>query len=179
MTRYYLIFLNNDFTPRTIINESNFYGYSDEKELIKRFKSERNMNKFHILKKDLTPNDLHNIHYVNPSGYLELVDCNTKSTGDNVKSRISIVMTHGERLYITRMCQSTIFAELWNHTEFTPYILKQKYFDALKKIGYVDGFNMLNMSDTTPYSLCYSPVEGDLDVDMFNAFLYHFGDTLV
>lgn len=180
MSRYYLIYFSDDFQPRTDIGiYSRLYAYTDNKQLIKRFKSERNLKKFMIKKEDLTSYDLRVIHDVNPSGYLEEVEGYTKSLHTGIKEKVTVLMSHSENIFINRMGQGVILSDLWENTECNPYVLKSKYLDALRVIGYVNGFNMLHMTEKTPTHLCYSVVEGDLQVDILNAFLYHFGDMLV
>lgn len=180
---YWIITLNN-FIPSYDLTENSgntIWAYTDNKKLMKRFKNERNKSKFNITKFELDESEVTELSKHNPNKYLMDCDLPAKDLkGPEIKTSVNLVLSHLEYDTTLRTAQGVIYSEIWRFTECNPYILKDKYLEALKLLNYVNGFNMLNATMETPLSMSYSPASDDeLSPDLLGTFLSLFGDTMI
>lgn len=159
MTKKYWIYILN--------KDGDIYAYTDDKELAKKFESQRNMKKFKKIKKNISKKEINELANEYQLCKLELVELDTK--GNNGYSSCNIAMTGIEHMDISNVGYTLKYVTLPKTAVVNPLIFNKKIYDALKTIGYNDIY------PTLPFD---TPKDYYIKLDMLMIFIQNFGKTL-
>lgn len=167
--KYYLFyFIEKDEDGFEI--ERSLYAYTDNKKMAKRFKEERNMDKF--FEKTLYPSkkEIHDfaVEYKQMMLQRKKLRFYNKTIGSFFTGEL--IMTIDESLFIDHKVSSLILVELSEHAWINPYIFNEETFNALKTIEYVSFYE----------NIVYGNSNEDPKVigDEVAIFVHYYGKTL-
>lgn len=131
--------------------ENELYAYTDNKNFMHRFKEERDMNQFIIVKRKLTREKIHFLTENYQAMYLELFKAKTKlvKNGKYSIEEVSLVITQRERLNIVNIASDYIFSKIWKDLIYDPYVFKNNYLRSLRYIEYVDAYEYIQCDQGT------------------------------
>lgn len=163
--KYHLFYLiHND-------DDVELYAYTDDKKIAKRFKEERDMNKFICKVHYCNTTDIKRLHDEYPSCNLAIADGNTKERSQGSKKiKISLVMTSDEYHSIISEYDSLINVDFQTFARYSPLIFKKEIKHALKYIDYYRWYELFEAGE--------SDVGMDYDIDIFEAFMVCYGKLL-
>ena len=159
--------------------ENELYAYTDNKSFMKRFKEERDMKKFIVIKRELTREKIHRLTKDCKAMYLELFKAKTKvydKTSYHIRE-VTLLITQQERLTISNVASDYIFSKLWVNLDYDPYVFKDKYLRALWFTDYVAAHEYIQCEENSfMYPLgdiidCFEP-------DYIGIFLDLYSDTM-
>ena len=134
------------YDKKNLDSEDNLYAYTYEKKIIKKFKKQRNMEMFMIVRKELTRNQVNDLY----KRYRELilVDVELKTRGFQKKvAKVSLVITMKEKFIVESRHNRYVFMP---HSiiddPFNINIFKYEYVEALKSCLY-KYFSMITTGD--------------------------------
>jgi hypothetical protein len=177
MTVYfvYKVTMSKDIYIRPIL-----YGYSDNKKIIKQFRSQRDPKQFYIVKKTLSKKEF------------MLFEKDNRDTYINMRKYITFIMANGNRIKDYVEIASTQYEEeetyaksdfaICEAAKFTTYpisIFNKNIVKALRTVryDYISDFNNINYL----YDMSYPyPTTNDINIniDMFWVFMNLFGYTM-
>lgn len=120
--------------------DASIYSYTTDKELCKLFKQTRDMSKFIYKTNRLSPLQLRVFEEKHSDKKLVKEFQFTKFTDT---CNFEFVYTMHELICISDTGDEYIHELLWKSVETSPYIFKDKYYEALKSIFYVNCHNYL------------------------------------
>lgn len=170
--KYYFYYLIDD-------DKTELYAYTDNKKISEEFKLQRNMNKFIYKKEKISREELNKLATDIPDLYLEVVDGITEKRGHGSPiEKISIAMTRLETMSVISTSNDIIYSKIWGNTYINPFIFKNDILFALQRIYYVNGYMTYFNKNDLELDVFDVDVYNDFDFDLFNTFVYLYGDTL-
>lgn len=171
--KYWLIYIKS-----TDINiDLELYAYTDKKSYMKQFKMERNMNKFVIIEKNLSKEEVHRLTVDYNTLYLLQLKGRTRLNSKNYIGNFSIVVTKEERLNVVNVCSDVILSKIWATIEYRPNIFKKKYQTALLLMGYTDAYKYLSLDFCS--NSRFEDIAAEFEPDYLNTFLSIYSDLMV
>lgn len=167
--KYYLFYLIERDENQIEISRK-LYAYTDDKKIAKKFKEERDNNQFHMVTMYPSKEEIHDIALEYKDLILSDKGLKFFNSKTGVSTPGSLVMTREEYLTVHRRASSLILQELPIHTWISPYIFKQKTFEALDTLGYVSFYKEIESG--------YSEDEISVVADEVAIFIHYFGKTL-
>ena len=123
------------------------YAITNQDELAKRFKKERNMKEFvYICDKGMDKEEYAAIANSERGSVLDLYELNTVTKGAPVSENASLVevlMTYTEHQIISDYQLEIDDEELWLHCMMNPFVLTRKYIDALNILQYIPYYKIM------------------------------------
>ena len=172
--KYWFFYIKPEFKDLVYTEEdSSLYGYTDNKEYSKLFKEQRDMNKFIVIKKEISKEEVNFLAREYPKEYLIKKTLKTKSSGMGSKIvDYDLVMTRYEELMIQTISYKVTTVDIFVSTWMDPKIFDDKYYSALKTIGYNYHFNILNNCDKEERK------NNKFQPDLLSTFIRHYGFLL-
>ena len=163
--KYHLFYLiHND-------DDVELYAYTDDKKIAKRFREERDMNKFIYKVHYCNNSDIRRLHDEYPSCNLAIAEGSTKKRGQGSKEmKISLVMTDNEYHSIISEYDSLINLDFQTFARYSPLIFKKEIKHALNYIDYYHWYELFEAGE--------SDVGMDYEIDIFEAFMVYYGKLL-
>lgn len=151
-------------------SDNELYAYTDDKELYKLFKHQRNMKLFYYKKQELTKED---VRELTEEAYDRILsECELKYSENGKPGSIKMVITTMEKLSVMNESADLIACDIYTYAWINPYIFKKDIIKSLKILKYIDCYNIVSK-------------EGDLkNLDIFSEadelalFLRYYGNTL-
>lgn len=163
--KYYLFYLLNDN------GSPELYGYTDEKNIAKCFKKERDMNKFVCKVHELTSNEIKMLHDKYSGAVIVIYEGYGKKRGHGSGTvNASIAMISDEYHSIISEYGSLIDHDFMTYARYSPSIFNKEIKDALKYIDYNEWYKLFDARE--------SDVGNDYDLDVIEAFICCYGKLL-
>ena len=163
------------------------YAFTTDKKLYKKFKSFRDMDKFEIIKTDVTDDELIDFAHFNHKHELKEIVLKTRHPEFfNKISKVSIVGTRSEEEGVAFLVED-FFSQVKKAFKVNPILFNDEYKELLDNIGYtslykwvksfsIDGFySMRDFDEITDFS---RNITSNFDFDEFNLFLAKYGGTM-
>lgn len=155
------------------------YAYTDSKKLYKKFKKQRNMDLFTVVRLERTKESTHELAENFQQQILSEYSIKTKNENGDVVL-IRIVLSASEHLTINNygfeLLNNSILKFVW----ISPMLFKHSIFKALKELEYLSLY--LSQSMTTRnveyLSVLYDNIKHNLYPDELSIFLELFGYTM-
>lgn len=156
-------------------NEYEFYAYTDQKEILKYFKRDRNMKKFKIEKKKISKEYVNYLAKEYKDLYLEIFSARTKNLESDSYTieKVKIAITQREKLTINNFAANLIFVKLWETIECEPYVFKPNFLRSLTFIHYTEAYDYINTYESPNDILSF------YEPDYIEIFINLYGDLLL
>ena len=149
MKVYKFFKIPNDNDDRDMYLEDKYvlYAITNNKEYAKRFKEDRNMDKFiYQVNKGVTKEEYAQMCNENRGSVLMIHSVDTVMDKPRVRKNIvekKVLITYWEKQLIEEPMLPFENEEFWRHMP-PPHIFKDKYVKALKKIEYITYYKLMN-----------------------------------
>lgn len=178
--KYWFYYIKPEYLHlvNTESDDSLLYAYTDNKELSDIFKSQRDMSKFFVVKREIDRSEVNYLAKYFSREYLIKKEIKTKSKG--IGSTIidyNLVITSTEFNLIQSASSKIIILDLWTRAWTSPYIFNNKYLEAFDKIGYKWRYDTLNAGKENNKNI--DKMGENIQPDLLSTFIREFGFLLV
>lgn len=145
--KYWFFYIKPEYLHLVCTEEDDslLYAYTDNKEISKLFKTQRDMNKFFIKKREINKDEVNYLAKYFTREYLIKKEIKTKSKGIGSKIiNYDLVITKTEDNLLTTSIYKALAVDIWKYSWINPYIFNDEYVKMLNKIGFIDRFNTIN-----------------------------------
>ena len=183
MKTLYKFYLNDKKNPESLVPY--LYGFTDKKDLYKRFKETRNMDKFSIIKDEIDKDELFILKHKYYGLELKEIILKTRNLSDPTKvSKIVVVGTRREEEDVIHYIED-LFNFISRSMKIPIDCFTEKYQKILKTLGYDKIYNWSRMVlKDLDIEYCYIGGEEnrrlteDFSIDEFSVFMEVYGGTL-
>lgn len=149
--KYWFFYIKPEYLHLVCTEADNslLYAYTDNKEYFEIFKSQRDMNKFFMMKKDINREEVNHLAKNFSREYLLKKEIKTKLKG--IGSEIiyyNLIMTKTEENMIQSISSKALLIDIWKCAQVNPYIFEDNYMEMLDVIGFKQKFDLMNNYDT-------------------------------
>lgn len=169
--KYWLIYIKS--TDINIAYE--LYAYTDNKKYMKQFVEERDMNKFIVMMKKLTKNEIHMLTEEFNSSFLIPLEGKTRTEGKKYIGQFSIIATKAEKLNVMNTCTDVIMSKMWSSICYDPMLFKNKYKEMFVRLGYYNAYRYLCLDFDLDY---FEDIASEFEPDYLSAFLNMYSDLM-
>ena len=183
LMKLYLIYRMN----RTSQIERHLYAFTKNKNYIKRFKEERDMEIFLIKEESMDKEKYRDLSLKMNDLELQEYEVYTKGLASNLKQKVTILTTWSEVESILVHGENMIIKEFRRYVKGSIYTLKDQYIDALNVLGYTTLYQYFTHSERNPYmdgfemglenQMSLKDMFGNIDYDEYRLYMFFFGGT--
>ena len=173
--KYWFFYIKPEYLHLVCTEESDslLYAYTNNKEYAKIFQTQRNMNKFFMLKREIKKDEVNYLAKNFTREFLVKKEVKTKSNGIGSKViTCDLIITETEYNIIYTSCYRVLMVDMWKSAWTNPYIFKNKYVELLNKIGIVNKFNDLNTWKNTTNET--NKIGINIQPDLLSTFIHEF-----
>lgn len=138
-------------------DDGEVYAYTDDKELSKKFYTERSHQKFLYKHRDLSSKDIKELHEFYPEAVLKMVTL----------SNVPLALTMMEQITVAQYTVHSEVVAIPLIAKINPEIFTDRIQKALKVIGYVDAYNFYHNGGSN-----------NIELDPLLVFVHLYKDTL-
>lgn len=176
--KYWFFFIKPEYLDLVYTEkDSLLYAYTDNKEYSKLFRSQRDMNKFVMIKRNIDRDEVNHLAKNFTREYIIKKEIKTKSKGIGSKIiNYDLIITKTEENIIQNNAYKALTVDMWTSAWTSPYIFKDKYVKALDIIGLVDRYNIINSWKSLDKKV--DKVGENIQPDYLSTFIRQFGFLL-
>jgi hypothetical protein len=176
--KYWFFYIKPEYLHLVCTEEDDslLYAYTDNKEIAKLFKQQRDIDKFFVVKREIEKDEVNHLAKYFMREYLLKKSLKTKI--NNIGSDIieyEVALTTTEDIMIKTTASKLIMIDIWTYSWIDPNLFTVEYQKALEGIGITSRYNILTSWKNSPV-----PVDktNGIEPDLLSIFIKEYGFLL-